>query len=432
MAVPTPLVELGFDFTTTTVGPYLTLDDPVKGQLDDPSYVLGGTVFFDVTEYVRTITTQRGKNHALDQYDTGLANVVFNNNDRTFDPEFPGSPYFGQIIPKREIRISSGGVVQFTGVIDDWNLSYEPSGDSIVSAACSDALVFFANQSIAERTNTAQKSGNRLNTILSLPEIDWPTNDRNIETGQITLGADTIPANTNAFEYIKLITQSEEGSFFISKEGLVSFRDRFTSPDLETIVLADDGSGISYAELTVEYGSELLFNQVVVSSVITETEVTAISQESIDTYGIFNLTRSGLLVNDEQELENLATFLANKYKNPEYRFTSIKIVLDQKSDEEQAELLGLEIGDVLRIKFTPNNIPPAIDKYAEIIAINHSIDSTNHILELGFSTIQNANLILDDPEFGKLDSDYILGPALNAWTLSDLIYGRLSAGMAVS
>ena len=97
-----------------------------------------------MTDKVQTIAIQRCKNRQLDQYDPGLANVVFNNNDRTFDPEYEASPFFGQIIPKRQIRISSGGIVQFFGVIDDWNLTYEPSGDSLVAAACSDATSFFA------------------------------------------------------------------------------------------------------------------------------------------------------------------------------------------------------------------------------------------------------------------------------------------------
>ena len=174
----TQKVEIGFDLTDTGTGPFFRLDDPIQGVLDNTEFVLGGTLFYDVTELVTSIAIRRGKNRELDQYDQGLANVVFNNNQRTFDPEYTLSPYAGQIIPKRQIRISSDGVLQFFGLVDDWNLSYEPNGDSIAAAACSDATAAFANQTLFTRTNTVQKSGERVNEILSLPEIDWPLSQR--------------------------------------------------------------------------------------------------------------------------------------------------------------------------------------------------------------------------------------------------------------
>lgn len=404
MAVPTPLVEIGFDLTETGTGPFFRLDDPVRGKLDNEDWLLGGTLFYDVTDYVRSIAIKRGKNQALDQYDAGLLNVVFNNNDRTFDPEYEASLYYTQIIPKRQIRISSGGVLQFYGLIDDWNLTYEPDGDSLASASASDAFSFFANQTILERTNSVQQSGDRLNAILSLPEIDWPLEERDIETGAMQLGADTVAANTNALDYIRLISRSEPGSFFISKAGHVVFRDRRTGPSSGGTTLSNDGSGIPFNNLQVEYGSELLYNEVVVDSALLETGFQANAVDSIREYGIFNLTRTGLLINSDTDLEAYGTFLANKFKDPEYRFKSLQIVVDQRTPSQQAELLGLELGDVVEIKFTPNNIAPAISKYAEIIAIDNSVTATNHVMTLGFATLDFALLVLDDAVFGKLDN----------------------------
>jgi len=78
--------------------------------------------------------------------------------------------------------------------------------------------------------------------------------------------------------------------------------------------------------------------------------------------------------------------------------------LDELTTGQQEDLLALEIGDVVQIKFTPNQIPPAINKYAEIISVNHTIDLDNHILTLGFATLDFALFVLDDAQFGKLDS----------------------------
>ncbi len=404
MSQPAQKVEIGFDILSSGLGPYFILDDPIKGKLDNTEYLLAGVLFFDVTSLVQSVAIQRGKNRQLDQFDSGLANIVFNNNDRTFDPEYALSPYAGQIVPKRQVRISSGGIVQFAGLVDDWNLSYEPNGDSIAAAACSDATSSFATQTLSTRTNSVQKSGERINAILDLPEINWPASLRDIDTGQMTLGADIVPDNINALTYLRLVESSEPGAFFIGKAGNVIFRDRIAAPVSGGVTLADDGSGIKYQSLRVQYGSELLANEVVVGSDITSTEVTALDLTSIDTYGIFNLTRTGLLINDADDVSELATFYANKYSQPEYRFESVEILLDELSAVDQNSLLNLEIGDVVEIKFTPNGIAPAISKYAEIIRIDNSIDLDNHIMSLGFSTLDFALLVLDDAQFGKLDA----------------------------
>jgi len=213
-----------------------------------------------------------------------------------------------------------------------------------------------------------------------------------------------VPDNTNALTYLRLVERSEPGAFFIGKSGNVIFRDRIAAPTSGGVVLADDGSGIRYQSLRVQYGSELLANEVVVGSDVTLTEATALDLNSIDTYGIFNLTRTGLLINDAADVVELAEFYSNKYSQPEYRFESVDILLDELTAQEQSDLLGLEIGDVVEIKFTPNGIAPAISKYAEIIRIDNSIDLDNHIMSLGFSTLDFALLVLDDAQFGKLDA----------------------------
>ena len=404
MTMPTQKVEIGFDILESGLGPYFILDDATKGVLDNTEYLLAGTLFFDVTDKVKSVAIQRGKNRQLDQFDQGLANVVFDNNDRTFDPEYAASPYFGQIVPKRQIRISSGGVVQFAGLIDDWNLTYDPNGDSLAAAACSDATSAFATQTIGTRTNSVQKSGERIDAILDLPEIDWPAALRDIDTGQMTLGADTIADNTNALAYLRLIERSEPGAFFVGKSGNVVFRDRIQAATSAGVTLADDGTGIPYLGMKVQYGSELLANEIVLTSAITSTESIALDLESIDTYGIFNLTREGLLINDDTDLSSLATFFASKFAQPEYRFESVDVLIDELSPANQAAMLALELGDVVSIKFTPNAITPSIEKQAEIIRIDQSIDTENHIMTLGFATLDFSLLLLDDSQFGKLDA----------------------------
>jgi hypothetical protein len=401
MGVPRPTVQIGFDLVGANAN-LLTLDNPVKGKLDDPAYPLGGQIFYDVTDKVKSIATRRGKNRQLDEFDGGLANVVFDNNDRTFDPEYAASPYFGQIIPKRAIRIFSAGLPVFQGVIDDWNLSYSPSGDSEASAAASDAFTLFNTQTLPAGTATAQKAGERVNAILDLPDVDWSTQDREIDTGLTTLGADVFAEDTNVLEYLRTVARSEPGNLFISRDGKVVFTDRNTAAVSGGVTLADDGTGIPYQGMKVVYGSELLYNEIVIGSDLAGT-VIAQDTASIGEYGVLNLTQTGLLMSDPTYVQNLAIYYASKYSQPEYRFESVDIVIDELSDAQQQAILGLEISDFVTIKFTPNGIAPAIEKIAEVIRIDDDITPENHVVSLGFATLDYFLLVLDDPEFGKLD-----------------------------
>lgn len=401
MGVPRPTVQIGFDLVGANAN-LLTLDNPVKGKLDTPAYPLGGQIFYDVTDKVKSIATRRGKNRQLDEFDGGLANVVFDNNDRTFDPEYVNSPYYGQIIPKRAIRIFSAGNPVFQGVIDDWNLSYSPAGDSEASAAASDAFTLFNTQTLPAGTATAQKAGQRVNAILDLPDVNWSSQDREIETGLTTLGADVFQEDTNVLEYLRTVARSEPGNLFISRDGKVVFTDRNAAPASGGVTLADDGTGIPYQGMKVVYGSELLYNEIVIGSDLAGT-VVAQDTASIADYGVLNLTQTGLLMSDPTYVQNLAIYYASKYSQPEYRFESVDIVIDELTDAQQQAILGLEISDFVTIKFTPNGISPAIEKIAEIIRIDDDITPENHVVSLGFATLDYFLLVLDDPEFGKLD-----------------------------
>jgi hypothetical protein len=221
------------------------------------------------------------------------------------------------------------------------------------------------------------------------------------------LGADTIADDTSALAYLRTIEKSEPGSFFISKGGNVVFRDRLTAATSGGLVLADDGTGIPYTGMRVQYGSELLANEIVLQN-YANTEVIAIDTDSIGLYGVNNLTQTGLLVANQSDLGEMAVFFASKFAQPEYRFESVSVIVDQLATIQQAEILALELGSVVKIVFTPNGIAPAIEKYAEIIRIDHEITITNHVVSLGFATLDFTLFVLDDPEFGKLDSNNAL------------------------
>ncbi len=403
--MPTELVEIGFDLRGAG-GPFLVLDDPIAGQLDNPDWVLGGTIFIDITDDVTSIQITRGKSNDIANFSSGESVVELNNRSRWYDPTYEASPYYGNIIPKRQVRISTNGIVQYFGSVDDWNLVYTSNGDAVAGFVTSDGFAELSNQTLPASTATPQLSGARINAVLDNPFVDWSPDNRNIDTGSAYLGADVIAEDTNALAYIQKVEQSELGRFFIAKDGKATFQDRTVAPSSVGLVeLSNTGSGIPYQDLTVMYGSEELANEIVLTSAITSTQVIANDSDSQAAYGIYNLTLSDLLLNDDTQLTDTALFLASKYSQPKYRFDSLNVRLNDLTLSQQNQILGLELGSVVKVTFLPSEIPPAIVKYVEIIRLNHQVDVTGqHVVNLGLATVDLTYLILDDPVFGMLDS----------------------------
>jgi hypothetical protein len=303
--------------------------------------------------------------------------------------------------------IEANGVRQFTGEIDDIDLTYNLGNKSFATITCSDAFALISNTELTEFTTTSQFSGQRIEAILSRPEVNWPIAERDIDTGQQLLQADTVPDTTNTLGYLQTVEQSEPGSLFISKDGLVTFKDRVNLPPLiETIAFADDGTvnGVSYNNIEVSYGSENLYNRVTITRA-NGTAQTADSVASQDLFGIQALSLDGLLMIDDEAALSIAGFLVDKYELPELRFAKLSFTLHDKSEEIQDRILGLEINDAVRVIFTPNNIGDPISEFALITGISHNIGIDQYNISFEFGEVTNFPFILDDAVYGVLSGN---------------------------
>jgi hypothetical protein len=235
--------------------------------------------------------------------------------------------------------------------------------------------------------------------------VDWPGDRRNIDTGAQNIGADVIEQGANALSYLQLVETSEPGRLFIGKDGFLNFKDRTVgAASTDIVALADDGTGIPFQIVSVEFGSELLFNQVSISSVISGETATANRVDSQTNFGIITLSQDDLLMSTTFEAQQIADFYANRYSQPEFRFRQVDVLLDTLTSEQKLDILQLELGDVCSIKFTPGTVGDPIDRLAEVISIEHTIAPTEHSVRFGFSTLDFTSLVLDDTVFGRLDA----------------------------
>ena len=105
----------------------------------------------DVTADVRQFSTSRGRTADLQPFDTGTAQIVLDNRTRKYDPLNTSSPYYGNLKPRRQIRITAnagaGFVPVFTGFISGFPTTWTDAGyDSTVTVDCFDLLGIIAGQ----------------------------------------------------------------------------------------------------------------------------------------------------------------------------------------------------------------------------------------------------------------------------------------------
>jgi hypothetical protein len=375
-----------------------TLDDPVAGVIGSTEFVIGGVSFEDVTSRVRSVQISRGKNRDLDRFNAGGLSVTFNNQDRAFDPLFAASPFAGNIVPRRDVRVLADGTAAYVGKITDWNLGYDPSGQSLAELQASDALTFLAQQVLTPGTAVVQASGARVNAVLNMPTVEWPVGDRDIDTGASILGDDVFEGNV--LTYLQKVELSEGGLLFIDKAGRVAFKDRLATPTVDNVtVFADDGTGIPFAPAAVEYGTEQLFNQVIVTSPqATATANAALSQTR---YGILE-RQIDTLLDDTDQVPDYADFLVGRYAEPEYRFAQLSVDISNLTSGQRSSMYALDMGSVIQVKFTPNGIGPAIERYGLVISIGHDISPDDHVMTVGVGSLQTSLFVIGDPVFGTI------------------------------
>jgi hypothetical protein len=411
MPAPVIKVELGVNLGARDPNRFI-LNDPVRGILNNTLYTLGGDRLIDITDRLLSASTSRGKSQALDRIDAGQLNLVVDNSDRVFDPLYVEGPYYTQLIPGKEIRISCNDFPVIYGFVDDLDIAYEPGRRSAVSFQASDALSNLTLNNLPEVSPDVELSGDRVTRILNLQEVAWPTDKRSVDAGNSFMSDTDISEGTQAISYLQLIATSEGGEVFVSKENDLVFIERNATPTVADLVFTDEASipgatAVPFAELGVVYGSEQLYNRIVITNDFPSFPEEAIAEdaESQLVYGPRSYTVNGLLNNEPEDLQFLAEFLLARFKEPQYRFESLSVILDVLTKAQQDEVLDLEIGDIVQVKFTPSGIPPAIEQFCRVIGISHDWSNNEKRVILSLEKLDFALFILDNAVLGTLDDD---------------------------
>lgn len=358
----------------------------------------GSTDFVDITEYVQSITINRGRNSQLDTFQTGTMSIVADDraSGRSFDPLNTASPWYEGdlgIAPRRSIEVyggSAGTAAMFKGYIYDLNIAYDEPNLSTAEILAVDALAQLSQTNLVGFNPSSQLSSDRVNTLLSRNEVSWSTALREINTGLATLGTVAYADNDNVLQALNAVQLAENGRFYASREGVLVFDPRIQT-SFGTAVAVFGGTAatdIPIRSLNTVYGAETVLNRVSVqvsgSTVSSVVNGTASQAE----YGIKNFSLTDIpLVNDAAG-SALAISLLNRYEMPEVIFSEVSVLLNGLSAQKQEIIASLEIGDILTVeKRFGTGSPAVIQQNVVVESIRHSIAPSRHEVIIGLGQV---------------------------------------------
>jgi hypothetical protein len=403
-----------------------TLDDPIKGVLDSPDYVLdGSSEFASVIDGATGISVFRGRRDIGDQFTAGT--MSFDLNDTftggIFNPFDTQSPYFNTddavpgLAPMRKVVLSREGEELFNGYIVDYSYNFNLGGLDTVSVACADDFYLLSQTYMNEFNVTEELASARVEAVLDLPEVNafQLPGERSIETSTILLGgasAYTVPYGTSVAAYMAKINESVQGRIFIARDGTFTFQDRIGDTlSASSADFHDDGTNIPYDNVGISFEANQVINRAAVEHAGATSPEIAEDLASQATYFIQTTAISDALVHNNTAALALAEYLL--VGQPEARYTNVSTLFASLTDAQRDTVAVLEIGNTITIEksFTSGVTITSLAQELAIEGIQHEIDlSTGHRITLFTSpTTLVFELILDDLVYGTIDTENVLG-----------------------
>ena len=122
-------------------------------------------------------------------------------------------------------------------------------------------------------------------------------------------------------------------------------------------------------------------------------------------YGVRALSLTGLLVNSDIQSESMAEYLLGIYKDPAARVSSVTVKCHGLDPVDAATVAELEIGDLVRVVWTPLGVGDPIDETLVVEGVDHAITVDSHVVTLRVApAAQSGVFILDDAVWGVVDT----------------------------
>ena len=417
-------IDTGYDWNA------FTLNDALKGVLDNTEYVLDGTSqFASVMDGTIALSAKRGRANTGDQFAYGTMNFTLNDTlaDGVFNPFDTTSPYFDPnnnqpgLAPLREVRFSRYDSLNvkhylWIGYIVNYDYTFTLGGLDTVTVNCADFSYQLGQTFLAEWNVTEQLSSERFDDLLDLPEVAY-TGARSIETGVATLGGSAAYSVSNGVSvaaYANKINEAEQGRIFVNREGTIVFQSRIGQTLGIPVAEFHDtnpATQIGYSAIDISFQADTVVNRASIQHAGASSPQVAEDLVSQAAYLVQTQSITDSLLHNDAAALTLAEYLISP--DPEARFNFLGTEFPGLSTADQETLALLDVGDLINIQksITTSSGPTQFAQDLTIEGLEHRLTlSAGHAVTYYTApTTIVYELILDDIVYGTLDEENVLG-----------------------
>ena len=405
-----------------------TLDDDLKGELNNTEYVLDGvSQYASVMDGTIGLTAKRGRQNTGDQFAYGTMSFTLNDTyaDGVFNPFDTTSPYYDPannqpgLAPLRQVRFSrydSLNVKKYlwVGYIVNYDYTFTLGGLDTVTVNCADFSYQLGQTFLAEWNVTEELSSVRFNALLDLPEVAY-TGTRSIETGVATLGgaaAYTVANGTSVAGYANKINEAEQGRIFVDREGTITFQKRLgTTLGVPVAEFHDDNTNIGYSAIDISFQADTVVNRASIQRAGATSPQVAEDLVSQAAYLVQTQSITDSLLHNDAAALTLAEYLISPDPKARFNFLGTEFIGTPALDQDILALL--DVGDLINVQksITTSAGPTQFGQDLTIEGLEHRLTlSAGHAVTYYTApTTIVYELILDDITYGTLDADNVLG-----------------------
>ena len=380
--------------------------------------------FTDVSDYLRSFTTNRGRISNLDKFQTGTAIVELDNRDNRFSPNqsthyYDSSLGRTKIQPLKRLRIrathSSTTYDLFHGFVESFPVNYAGQGyDSTVKIKVVDAFKLFFNAKLdgvgwnlgisllGSTTRLTLTQAQELSSVRVKNILDsFGYTNQAISTGQLQVT--TQPTTDDLLTALRKVETAENGTFFIAGNGNATFRDRnfrLTNTTTPAATFGQGGSELPYSDIKTAYDDNKIINTVQRTRTGSSNTQIAIDSDSIERFGTHVLTENNTLNIQDSDVSSIAEqkVVANSIPQTVVEQLAFR---PQQDPNLWVKALGLDIGSFVEAKVTtPSSTIETYDLFIE--RIKHKVDARNKTWDwlIGLSPAETGAWILGVSKLG--------------------------------
>ena len=376
-------------------------------------------LYADVSDDVRSIRVQRGRDDNLSDFEAGGAVVVLHDPTSRYSPLNKDSNLYPYVTPGRPIIIETLLNGERYGMFRGFVRSIEHDPTQTVKTTtlqCQDLLLYLSRSKPVITYKAAPITvGEAIGHVLDA--VGWTDpNLRQLGYGQnLAGGFGPFAGSDSALSIIQALIEVERGEFYHGRDGVVRYFYRQARFLREPGYLLDGAvaGAVPAADLTN------IKNRAIVTKTGSGSQ-TAEDTPSIDNYGPSEVTLESAYINSPEDALSLAQLLVAQNKDPQPPIRAVEFVAEATYGR-MFVATTMEIGDRIKVADAAVNLD---EREFFVEGISHDIAPGRHVTGFTLSKVPSAKpIIFGTSRFisGTLQSpSAALSPYTNDDTSSDI------------